>query len=63
MLVRLLRSLWNGFTVAGATVGYRGQVRGNAARVSMSAIHCASCTQRIPDHEPDLVLEDLSTGR
>lgn len=29
----------------------------------MSAIHCASCTQRIPDHEPDLVLEDLSTGR
>ena len=29
----------------------------------MSAIRCASCTQCIPDHEPDLILEDLSTGR
>jgi hypothetical protein len=29
----------------------------------MSAIRCASCTQPIPDHEPDLIPEDLSTGR
>lgn len=27
------------------------------------SLYCASCTQPIPDHEPDLVLEDLSTGR
>jgi hypothetical protein len=25
-------------------------------------LYCASCTQRIPDHEPDLVLEDIATG-
>lgn len=25
-------------------------------------IKCAACKKRIPDHEPDLVLEDLSRG-
>lgn len=26
-------------------------------------MRCAACEQRIPDHEPDLVLENLSTER
>ncbi|MDP9474797.1 MAG: hypothetical protein M3R38_03755 [Actinomycetota bacterium] len=28
----------------------------------MSTIRCAACKERIPDHEPDLVLRDLDNG-
>jgi len=26
------------------------------------AIRCAACEKRIPDHEPDLILQDLDGG-
>jgi hypothetical protein len=28
-----------------------------------SKIKCAACKKRIPDHEPDLILQDLDGGR
>ncbi len=30
--------------------------------MSRSRIKCAACKKRIPDHEPDLILQDLDGG-
>ncbi len=30
--------------------------------MSRSRVKCAACKKRIPDHEPDLILQDLDNG-